>query len=152
MSTAFKSSFLLLVGILLVGSGCATTAPEYIGPPEEIPESRSPVPRQEQDRDDRAEKLTPQTVASLRLSEQARLLLESKRPDEAIRLLERAVNIDPGNGQNYYYLAEAWLLKKNRMQALEFNRISQIHLNHDTAWMSKVRQQRQRIENAGGRL
>ncbi len=43
--------------------------------------------------------------AALKLTEQARLSLESRKPGEAIRILERAVNLDPGNGRNYYFLA-----------------------------------------------
>jgi hypothetical protein len=46
--------------------------------------------------------------------------LRSNKPDEAVRTLERAVNLHPTNGGNYYYLAEAWLMKGNVRQAREF--------------------------------
>ena len=93
-----------------------------------------------------AEKPDPRTTASLRLTEQARLLIESKKPDQAVRTLERAINIDPGNGQNYYYLSEAWLMKGNAGQALSFNRLAEVYLEKDAVWMMKVRKQRERIE------
>lgn len=143
MPTNFKKFFLLLSGLSLLVSGCATITPEPVVYPEEAPESHFIVPEQYQDDD--AEKITPQTIASLKLAEQARMLLESKRADEAIRILERAINIDPGNGQNYYFLSEAWLLKGNKIQAREFNRIAGIHLNNDPSWMSMIRQQKNRI-------
>lgn len=110
-------------------------------PPEETPMPRSTVPDTA-----KTEKTAPRTMASLRLTEQARLMLESKRPDEAISVLEKAMNIDPGNGRNYYYLAEAWITKGNRAQALEFNRMAGIYLGNDDAWKARVQRQKERIE------
>ena len=46
-----------------------------------------------------------------------------------------------------YYLAEAWIMKGNRMQATEFNRMAGIYLGNDTAWMLKEQRQKERIEN-----
>jgi predicted Zn-dependent protease len=87
-------------------------------------------------------------MASLRLTEQARLLIASKKPDRAIRTLERAINIDPGNGQNYYYMAEAWSMKGSKRQALEFNRLAGLYLEKDAVWLMKVRKQKERIGNS----
>jgi len=56
------------------------------------------------------------------------------------------MNIDTSNGQNYYLLAEAWIMKGNKTQAFEFNRMAGIYLNDDTSWKTKVRQQKERIE------
>ena len=70
--------------------------------------------------------------------------LESGKPDDAIRLFERAMSLNPANGQNYYYLAEAWLLKGNTTQADEFNRLANIYLKGDI-WMDKVSKQKQQI-------
>jgi len=55
--------------------------------------------------------------------------------------------MDPRNGRNYYYLAEAWMIKGNTMQATEFNRMAGVYLNHDAVWMHKVQMQKERIEN-----
>ncbi len=88
---------------------------------------------------------SPMVLASLTLTDQGRGYLERKKPDEAIRVLERAVNMNPRNGENYYYLAEAWLLKKNAAQAAEFNHLAGIRLKSDPGWMQKVRAQKGRI-------
>lgn len=85
------------------------------------------------------------TVASLQLTEQGRTLLEQGKPDDAISVLERAVTVSPTNGQNYYYLAEAWLAKKNTQQAEEFNRLAGLYLQGDPQWMVRVLEQRRRI-------
>ena len=75
-----------------------------------------------------SDKPSPRTVASLQLTDQGRLFLESGQPDHAIRMYEQALNLDPTNGQNYYYLSEAWFMKGNIAQAAEFNRLAAIYL------------------------
>jgi predicted Zn-dependent protease len=89
---------------------------------------------------------SPRAVASLRLTEQARVLLESGKVDEAISTLERAMNVNPSNGQNYYYLAEAWRKKGNASQAREFNRLAAMYLKDDPNWMNRVKDQQERIK------
>jgi hypothetical protein len=59
--------------------------------------------------------------------------------------LEQAVSLDSNNGQNYYYLSEAWLMKGSAVQAKEFNQLAEIHLKEDSAWMIRVAQQADRI-------
>lgn len=73
------------------------------------------------------------------------MLLESGKPDDAISLFERSVGLDSTNGQNYYYLSEAWLLKENLVQAEEFNRLAELYLGDDSDWMARVMEQRERI-------
>jgi len=74
--------------------------------------------------------------------------LEAGKTDEAIRTLERAMNLNPSNGENFYYLAEAWMKKKNLRQAEEFNRLAAIHLKSDGKWMERVAEQAERIRKA----
>ena len=88
---------------------------------------------------------SPRILASLELTGQGRMLLERGRPDDAIRILERAINIDPNNGQNYYYLSEAWLIKDNVAQAKEFNCLAGIYLGEDIEWTRRVIEQEERI-------
>jgi predicted Zn-dependent protease len=88
----------------------------------------------------------PRAVASLRLTEQARVLLENGKVDDAITTLERAMNVNPSNGQNYYYLAEAWLKKGNPSQAREFNRLAAMYLRDEPGWMNRVKDQEERIK------
>ena len=92
-----------------------------------------------------AEKENPRVVASLQLTDQGRRLLEERKPDKAIRVLEQAVSLHPANGQNYYYLSEAWLMKGSAVQAKEFNDLAEIHLKEDDAWMIRVANQADRI-------
>lgn len=87
----------------------------------------------------------PRAVASLQLTEQGRRLVEERQPDRAIRVLEQAVSLHPNNGQNYYYLSEAWLMKGFADQAKEFNQLAEIHLKDDNQWMIRVAGQADRI-------
>jgi Flp pilus assembly protein TadD len=90
-------------------------------------------------------KENPQVAASLQLTDQGRRLLEGRQPDKAIRVLEQAVSLHPTNGQNFYYLSEAWLMKGSAAQAREFNQLAEIHLKEDNAWMIQVANQADRI-------
>jgi YHS domain-containing protein len=59
--------------------------------------------------------------------------------------LEQAVSLDATNGQAYYFLSEAWLMKGSATQAKEFNQLAEIHLKEDSEWMIRVAQQADRI-------
>jgi hypothetical protein len=118
---------------------------EEPSPPAPSPETQVPEPRSTVPSTGQTDRSSPRTVASLRLTEQARLLIESKKPDEAIGILEKAMNIDTNNGQNYYFLAEAWIMKGNKAQALELNRMAGLYLSNDNSWKLKVKQQKERI-------
>lgn len=93
--------------------------------------------------------LSPRALAALQLTEQGRMFLEKNQPDNAIGILERALNLNPNNGRNYYYLAEAWLMKWNIGQATEFNRLAEIYLKDDGEWLNRVILQRERIKEQG---
>lgn len=145
MLTDFKLSHVLLLGVLLLAAGCAALPPRPAAPVKTAPQPPAAVPVPEPD--DRAKAPAPRTLASLRLTEQARWLIETNKPDDAIRILEQAINLDPNNGRNYYFLAEAWLMKNNKAQAIEFNRLAGIYLGEDAAWMERVQQQKERIDS-----
>jgi len=124
-------------------SGCASV----MGPPPPLT-PQGPLPREEKPA--RAlESPAPRALASLRLTEQGRLLLEAGKPDEAIRVLERAISLHSTSGQNYYYLAEAWLLKGNITQARECNRLASLYLEEEPEWRARVMAQRDRIMKRG---
>ena len=124
-------------------SSCTT----MISEPQTIPADRTQIKSKE--RPETLEEPSPRDMASLRLTEQARMLLERDKVDEAINVLERAINLNPTNGRNYYYLSEAWLYKGNLTQAEEFNHLAAIYLREDSVWMSRVMGQKERIEKAG---
>ena len=140
MSNRFKSLLILCIGGLGFGIlGCAqvtstTSTQTSWNRHMQIGETGSTP-----------DKPSPRAIASLQLIDQGRLFLESGKPDHAIRMYEQALNLDPANGQNYYYLSEAWLMKGNIEQASEFNRLAAIYLDCDAKWMGRVIQQRDRI-------
>jgi tetratricopeptide (TPR) repeat protein len=140
---------MLLAAIGLLTIGCTTTGPLPTPPPLPLPCSPSKpdtavIP---EGRGEPEERPGPRAVASLEMTEQGRVLLEQKKVDDAISVLERAVSLNPANGQNYYYLAEAWLLKRNIKQADEFNYLAGIYLEGDQTWMLRVEEQKKRIKN-----
>lgn len=79
--------------------------------------------------------------AALDLNQKALGLLEQNQPDAAIDLLERAIAIDPANGPACYYLSRAWLMKGDRQQAYEFNRLAGEYMGEDDDWQERIRQQ-----------
>jgi tetratricopeptide (TPR) repeat protein len=133
------------MGFIVSMGLCACAIVPQSPPPASSPSSSSAPAEQKRDpapppRDD-----SPRTVASLRLTEQARVLLESGKVDDAITTLERAMNLNPSNGRNYYYLAEAWLKKGNLSQAREFNRLAEMYLRDEPGWTNRVKDQQERI-------
>ncbi len=119
---------LLGVALCLLAVGCMKLALT----PEPPPSTESPA--------------TPRVLASLRLTEQGRSLLDKGNPDAAIRVLERAINLNPGSGENYYYLSEGWLQKGEAKQAKEFNHLAEIYLNEYPDWTVRIARQKDRIQ------
>ena len=107
--------------------------------------SQPPPPAEEQVEPESVPEPDPRTLASLQLTEQGRRLVEAGKSDQAIRVLEQAISLNPDNGQNYYYLAEAWLLKDVASEAKKFNQLAEIHLKDSSQWMQRVIQQANQI-------
>jgi hypothetical protein len=151
-SNSFKKFLImLLASIGLLAVGCTTTGPLPAPPPSSLPGSppkaeKPVIPQIPEGPKEPEEPPGPRAMASLQMTEQGRVLLEQKKVDDAIRVLERAVSLNSGNGQNYYYLAEAWFFKKNIKQAEEFNSLAGIYLEGDQTWMPKVEEQKNRIQ------
>lgn len=137
---AKKIRLWVLYFICFVLSGCAAVAPS---PPRQP--ARAPSDGRIEEKESREAKPRPRELASLHLTEQGQVLLESGKIDEAIGVLERAVSIYPSNGKNYYYLAEAWLRKGNAAQAREWNRLAGMYLAEDSEWSPRVYEQRGRL-------
>ena len=130
----------IIGGIFLTASGCAKT----VSVPTPMPHKGRPiqtgVPGKE------LEDLSPRAQASLRLTEQGRILLEDGKTNDAISTLEQAINLNPTSGLNYYYLSEAWLSSGKFEQASEFNRLAEIYLEESPEWTLKVNEQRGRLQ------
>jgi Tfp pilus assembly protein PilF len=88
---------------------------------------------------------SPREKASLQLTEEGRQLLAEDKPDQAIRLLEQAIGLNPDNGRCYYYLAEAWLQKGNPSEARQFNSLAENYLKKDEDWKTRVANQSDKI-------
>ena len=143
-----KSLFMIAVVCLAV-SGCAarTVTMPSPRPPSTKPtvEPRKPVETRKQPEAPREQK-SPRAIAALTLTDQAKMHLKNGQPDQAITVLERAINLNPGSGQNYYYLADAWLMKKNLAQAAECNNLAADYFEGDPSWMARVTEQKKRIQ------
>jgi Tfp pilus assembly protein PilF len=92
---------------------------------------------------------SPREKASLQLTEEGRQLLAEDKPDQAIRLLEQAISLNPDNGRCYYYLAEAWLQKGNPSEARQFNSLAKNYLKKDEDWKGRVANQSDKIAGLG---
>jgi tetratricopeptide (TPR) repeat protein len=134
----------LFCGLLLFGCMPQTkvSVTDKQTPPAPLPTEKSSVPPTV--KPDGA-----QVLAAEALVDQGRQLLAQGAPDAAIRVLERSVALDSNSGQNYYYLAEAWLMKQNAHQAREFNRLAEIYLGRDPDWKNRIGRQSDRINNLG---
>lgn len=92
---------------------------------------------------------SPREKASFQLTQEGKQRLDEGNPDNAIRLLEQAIGLDPNNGQSYFYLAQAWLKKKVYTEAKEFNRLANIYLKDDKNWKIRLEKQANQIERLG---
>jgi tetratricopeptide (TPR) repeat protein len=146
-------------GILMLVFGCSMKKPSSEIPPESKPapqakqESAKPVlppkpPAQPAKPAPPPElKPDPRKLAAVNLAEQGKNYLDNGKPDQAIGALERALSIDPSNGKIYYYMAEAWIMKENKRQAQEFNRLAAMYLAGEGQWEDKAVDQQRRIES-----
>ena len=134
----------LFCGLLLFGCMPKTKVgvTDKQTPPAPLPAGKPSVPQTP--KPDNA-----QVLAAEALVEQGRQFLAQGAPDAAIRVLERSVALDSNSGQNYYYLAEAWLVKQNAHQAREFNRLADMHLGRDPDWKNRIDRQNDRIKDLG---
>ena len=151
--TIFAGCFLLLlagcVSVVPAPGPSRTTPPPVTLPTQSEsapPGETSPTPISPETVETPRKSPNPRALASLELSRQAQLLIEQGKPDEAIRILEQAVNLHPGSGENYYYLAEAWRRKGNLSQALEYNNLAAIRFKDDPEWMERIVLQKRGIE------
>jgi hypothetical protein len=131
---------LALCLLVLVPGGCVKKRP--IEDSGVVPEE---TVRQGQPETGKPAGPSPRALASLELTDQGRRHIEAGEADSAIRVLEQAISLHPGNGQNYYYLAEAWLMKGFSEKARQFNSLAESHLTDDEQWEKQVTRQAERI-------
>ena len=131
----------LLIAAMMAFSGCAGKQPV----PAKIPEKGLPVPEIVGLPGDSDTANDSRIAASHNLTAQGYRLLEKENYDGAIRVLERAVGVNPGNGPGYFYLAQAWLQKGNFQLAARFNELAAMYLRNHPAWSRRARVQKEKI-------
>ena len=127
---------LLIMGL----TGCVKERPV-----DETGATREEISREERQEPEKPAQPSPRVLASLKLTDQGRRLVEAREADRAIRVLEQAISLNPNNGQNYYYLSEAWLMKGFASEARQFNGLADSHLTGDVDWEKLVTRQAERI-------
>jgi len=115
------------------GPSQAVQLPKPAGPSDDAPSSPVVKP-------------SARMMASANLVDQGKDYLDKGKPDRALRAFERALSLYSGDGEIYYYMAEAWMMKKNKHQALEFNRLAGMYLSGNYLWSDKVAEQQKRIK------
>lgn len=145
---------LIMAGIMML-SACAglQPVPDRSGqtrspaPESPVPETMDePAPGTEDAPDDSGRGEDYRMAASHNLTRQGHELIQKKEYDRAMRVLERAVGIHPGDGRAYFYLAQAWLGKRDLNRAARFNEMAILYLRDDPAWQRRAREQKERIQ------
>jgi hypothetical protein len=80
----------------------------------------------------------PQRAASLRLSEEARKLLENGEYAKALSRLERAIAIDSTNAYGHFLLARTQFGLKRYKDSLNFLDVAESRLGGEPFWLSEV--------------
>lgn len=129
-----------LVTAALLLSACAPLrVPATVEPPAEAPPTPSATPPA-------LEEKRARSSAAAALVQQGRELLNKGDADAAIRVLGQAANLNPSDGELYFYMAEAWLMKQNASQARDYNRLAETYLGGDPQWTRRIARQSDRIE------
>lgn len=128
---------------LIIFSGCRTVMPV----PDDHTGSVLPEPEIVM-ADESMESPDSRMIVSGTLTTEGYRLLSQGDPDGAIRILERAVGLNPSDGPGYYYLAEAWLRKEKPKLARQFNRLAIMYLRNDQDWTDRAKAQKHRIVEA----
>jgi len=141
---------LLLLAAMVAFSGCTGKRPA----PAETPATGLPAPEIVKTPGDSDRTNDSRLAASHNITVQGYQLLQKKDYDGAIRVLERAVGVNPGNGPGYFYLAQAWLEKENFQLAARFNEMAIMYLRNHPTWSQRARAQKEKIQkrknNASG--
>lgn len=139
-----RAGMLSLTAALLLFSGCAGTRPGPVAEPEAgqaLPEIAEKSGETDRSPDSRV-------AAAHSLIRAGYRLLQNQDYNGAIRMLERAVGVNPADGPGYFYLAEAWLAKGNCDRAARFNELAVLYLRGDRKWTRWAEAQKERIKRA----
>jgi Tfp pilus assembly protein PilF len=135
-----NSGPIVMVCILVTWvSACAPAV--HVTPTEPAPHLETPAeaPPQPEDKAGR-------TSAAAEMIRRGRELLDKEEAAAAVRVLSQAVNLNPVDGQTYYYLSEAWIMQQNIHQAKQYNRLAENYLGDDPNWVHRLARQSDRID------
>jgi predicted negative regulator of RcsB-dependent stress response len=111
-------------------------------PPATIPEALSPAKPPLADDSSLLAKIVPgtapQRAASLRLSEEARKLLDGGEYAKALTRLERAIDIDSTNAYGHFLLAKTQFGLRRYKESLNFLEVAESRLGAEPFWLSEV--------------
>jgi tetratricopeptide (TPR) repeat protein len=82
--------------------------------------------------------VSPQRVASLRLTDEGVKLLDAGEPAKALTRLERTIVIDSTNPYGYFYLAKAQYRLARYRESLNFLDIAESRLHSEPFWLAEV--------------
>lgn len=133
-----------LAGLFFLGLvGCRTSSSSgtsaYSHGRDQLAQAPEPLSQETPDANN------PRAQASLELTKQGIEQYQQGQVDDAMNTFERAASLFPGNGENYYWLAEAWLHKGNAEQALEYHRLARRHLSRESTWGDRLQTQQDSI-------
>ncbi len=83
-------------------------------------------------------KTSPRRAASLRLTEEGRLLLDSGEYEKALQRFEKTIAVDPTNSYSYYYLALAHHHLTHFQQSTNFLDVAESLLSEEPYWLARV--------------
>ena len=112
--------------------------PPPIAPPETLTPAKPPVADDSSLLAKIIPGTPPQRAASLRLSEEARKLLDSGEYAKALSRLERAIAIDSTNAYGHFLLAKTQFGLKRYQDSLNFLDVAESRLGGEPFWLSEV--------------
>jgi tetratricopeptide (TPR) repeat protein len=112
------------------------TQPAAAEPSQPVPQG--PGATSSQPMTGRQQEQSPQLLASMQLVNQAKAPLDRGKPDTAIPILEKAIQLEVQNPEAYMLLARAWRQKGARQKALEFAKKAEILYQDEPARLKEV--------------
>lgn len=116
---------------------------------KDLPEGTPPAPPV---REEKKGGEKPQRLASMHLVDAAKKALGNGKPDQAIPLLEQAVQVDVYNGDAFLQLSRAWRMKHSRAKSLEFAKKAEILLQDQPAKLKEIYLLQAELYREGGDL
>ena len=83
-------------------------------------------------------KTAPRRAASLRLTEEGRLFLDSGEYEKALQRFEKTIAVDSTNAYSYYYLALAHHHLTHYQQSTNFLDVAESLLSEEPYWLAQV--------------